>query len=290
MTWDWPGGRLLLTPGRVLQVTLAGIDTLWTDPVARDWNAGGDRLWFGPERDWFWATEDAADPGDLAGHLVPAEIDPGKWRTDRLQPRHARFAADPVLHHRRTGATTRLHVIRDVYLRYADSTRVVYEVHTTLQIAEAPPAQEVSAWSVLQVPTGGSLEIELTGPWAYRDYLEPVDQNRLRVTDTRAEVRLTGRTMGKIGVRPDVFGGRLRYTHDNFVIERHVDVQPQRRYCDHPLGADRAEQGDALQVFEDDGHYGGYVEIEHHSPAIGGKSPRTVVDVCRTVVSVRQDS
>jgi hypothetical protein len=281
VNWEWAGGRLDLVAGRVLQVSLQGVDAFWTSPGAPDWNVGGDRLWLGPERDWFWAGN---DPADLSGHLVPPEIDPGEWRTVRFEMGHASFAADPVLHNRRDTSATQVHIGRDVYLRYADAVRVVYEVRTSVEIAAGPEDQEVSAWSVLQVPTGGLLSIGLAGAWGYRDYLRPFNGSRFSVDGSCAEAKLTGAFMSKIGVQPDVFAGRLSYQRDGVTIERHVDVQPARRYCDHPLGSDVAGQGDVLQVFEDDGHYGGYAEIEHHSPAVRYGS--SVVDVCTTMVNL----
>jgi hypothetical protein len=279
--WEWAGGRIDLVPGRVLQVTLGDKEAFWTAPEAPDWNVGGDRLWLGPERDWFWAGDNLHD---LSGHQVPAEIDPGEWRTVRLDPGHARFAADPVLSHRRNGSTTQVHIGRDVYLRYADSTLVVYEVRTSVEIAAGPAEQELSAWSVLQVPAGGLLSLDLAGPWGFRDYLKPFDGSRFSVRDGHVEVTLTGAFMGKIGVRPEVTAGRLRYVREGLTIERTVEVHPERRYCDHPLGTDPAGQGDAIQVFEDGGHYGGYAEIEHHSPA--ARYGSSVLDVCRTAISL----
>jgi hypothetical protein len=281
--WDWAGGRIELAAGRVLQVTLQGQDAFWTAAEPSGWNVGGDRLWLGPERDWFWAGD---DPDDLSLHQVPPEIDPGEWRADEQEMGRATYVANPVLRNRQTGDSTRVHITRQILLRYADSARVEYEIHTTLQVVAAPPGQEVSAWSVLQVPTGGVLTVRLSGDCLhYRDYLKPADRERLTVGDGVAEIRLDGKAMSKIGIRPDVVSGRLSYEREGLIIERQMDVHPANRYCDHPLGADRAEQGDAVQVFEDDGHYGGYAEIEHHSPAIRINGPKTVVDVCRTAVS-----
>lgn len=284
MIWDWAGGRLELTPNRIMQVTLQGKDAFWTAGDADGWNVGGDRLWLGPERDWFWAGD---DPDDLSAHQVPRAIDPGEWRTFRATRGLAEFTAEPLLRNRTTGATTHAAVIRQVHLAYADNIRVVYEVHTSVRILAGPPAQELSAWSVLQIPTGGLLEFSLSGPFTYRDYLRPVDPSRFTVGDGLVGMKLTGDTMSKIGVTPAAFAGNIRYTHGDLVIDREMNVQPQSRYCDHPLGADRSGQGDALQVFEDDGHYGGYAEIEHHSPAAAVGGPNPIVDVCRTTVTLR---
>jgi hypothetical protein len=79
VTRRWPGGRLELSPSaaRVLRVELGGVPAFWAPAAADGWNLGGDRLWFGPEWDWFWS----APPGEgVGGHAVPPSVDPGEWR------------------------------------------------------------------------------------------------------------------------------------------------------------------------------------------------------------------
>jgi hypothetical protein len=72
--------------------------------------------------------------------------------------------------------------------------------------------------------------------------------------------------------------GLLRYALPGLVIERHIDVHPGGDYRDGPYEL----TGDVIQVFEDDGHYGGYAELEHHSVAC--HPGQTVIDRCRTVI------
>jgi hypothetical protein len=272
--WSWPGGQLELWPerGRIAQVVLGGESAFWVADRPDDWNVGGDRLWLGPERDWFLASTDLAD------HVVPQEIDPGRW-TAELADGHAVFSADVDLTHRRTGDITKVRVHRVVDLLAAEPDHVTYRTTTTVDVANGRP---VSAWSIVQVPDGGVLDIALSGPLTYRDYLDPIDPARVIDHGDRAALRLTGERMFKIGLPPDVCAGRLRYSRPVATgvlhVERVLDVRPDRRYCDLPLHADG--QGDAIQVFDDDGHYGGYAELEHHSPAA---DPHTV-DVCRTTV------
>jgi hypothetical protein len=282
MTWTWPGGSLSLAPslGRVLQVTLRGVPAFWTNPSAPDWNVGGDRLWLGPERDWFWG-----DSAALSDHVVPASIDPGTWRLVSSDATGVSLAADTVLTHRRTTEETSVGLTRTIKLVDASPDRVVYETRTAVTVHSGQP---VSAWSIVSVPLSGTVTAALRGPLTYRDYLSPIDPARLTVSEGRLSLRLTGEKMMKVGVSPDAFAGSLDYTRPvdggALRVERVVDVRPDLRYCDLPVGVDPTPQGDALQIFEDDGHYGGYAELEHHSPAAAVGSP--VVDVCRTAVSV----
>ncbi|HEX3782840.1 MAG TPA: DUF6786 family protein [Pseudonocardiaceae bacterium] len=285
LDWSWPGGRLCLDParGRVTQVELGGRPAFWTAREAPDWNVGGDRLWFGPERDWFWAGDAA---GGLADHLVPAEIDPAGWRLTEFTDSKAEFRTLVSLRDRATGARTRIEVRRRISLLHCAAEAVEYRSRNALRILDGPAGQPVSAWSVVQVPLGGTIGIELAGPLSYRDYLEPVDPDRLLVCDGRLTLASTGSRMFKIGLPATVFAGTLRYTRAGMDITRTVQVKADQRYCDGPLGADPDEPGDVLQIFEDDGHYGGYAELEHHGPAaIAGERP-SVVDEYATVVRV----
>ncbi|MCS7483958.1 hypothetical protein ACFFQW_28750 [Umezawaea endophytica] len=245
-----------LAGDRVLQVRVNGLDAFWTNPSATDWNLGGDRLWLGPERDWFYAS------GGLADHVVPASMNPGPSRG---------------LVHRLTGDTTSASVTRTIEVLEDTPSRVVYETRTTVTVHSGRP---VDAWSIVSVPLGGLLELPLSGPLHHRDYLTPIDPTRLEVSDDVLHLHLTGDVMTKLGFLPTSVRGRLSYTVNGLRIDRAFPVHPDAVYCDLPVGA--TGQGDAVQVFEDDGHYGGYAELEHHSPAATVGHP--VTDVCRTTI------
>lgn len=262
---------------RVLQVELAGRSAFWTASEASDWNVGGDRLWFGPERDWFWAGNGAAG---LADHQVPEAIDPGHWQLVKCTDEAAEFHAAITLTNRDTGARTEIEAGRRIAPIESSATMLAYRTTNTVRVLSGGP---VSAWSVLQVPLGGTVEVELSGPLSYRDYLDPIDPARLTVGEALT-LRSTGARMFKIGLSPSVFAGIYRYTREGLRITRTVTVDPAAHYCDGPVDADPRAQGDALQIFEDDGHYGGYTELEHHSPA--ATVERSVVDDYVTVVEV----
>lgn len=274
-TWSWPGGQLELAQGRVLQVVLGGEPAFWTAKDATDWNVGGDRLWLGPEDDWFWSTDDHTD---LAGHIVPAAIDPGHW-TMTADDHHADLTMHTHLTHRRTGSVTSVRVHRAIDLLAATPDAVTYRTRTTLDVLAGPPGQRVDAWSVLQVPDGGVAELALAGPLTYRDHLTPVDPARVVDHGDRATIALTGQHMFKIGFGPRTVTGRISYARGPLVIDRVIDVDPSRPYDD-----------DAIQIFYDDGHYGGYAELEHHSPAAitSRNGTARTTDVATTTIHLRR--
>jgi hypothetical protein len=276
MKWSWPEGvvTLRLDRGRVMQVELGGRPAFWVPGEPDGWNVGGDRLWLGPERDWFWASDDHAD---LANHVVPQEIDPGNWAMREAGDPRVELTARASLTHRRTGAVTTVRLHRTIELLATAPGLVSYRTTTSVTIVDGPAGQPVSAWSILQVPGGGAADIDLTGPLVYRDHLAPVD---ISSGAGRATIPLHGRRMMKIGMPPDVVTGTVTYRRDDVEVERVIDIRPDRPYCDRPPGV--TGQGDAIQVFDDDGHYGGYAELEHHSPAATLGEPAR--DVCRTTV------
>ena len=248
------------TSGRVLQASLHGRDAFWVADEPRGWNVGGDRLWLGPERDWFWLGEGR---DDLSRHVVPPEIDPGKWDVVHQRDDRIDLVLTARLRDRNTGTVSRVAVERSITVLTDTRYAIEYETETVLHVYSGQP---VDLWSVVQVPLGGTLEIGLRGPFAYHDELAPIDPGRFTLSENSAAIRLDGKQLGKIGVAGDLVAGPLRYTLPGLVIERHV------------VGA-------VVEVFEDDGHYGGYAELEHHSfPAAEGQ---TVTDVCRTVLLPR---
>jgi hypothetical protein len=260
--------------GRILQVSVRGHDAFWVaDPDQAGWNLGGDRLWLGPERNWFWAGT-ARD--DLSRHRVPAEIDPGDWDVVHQRADGVDIVLSATLVDRNTGEHTSVLVERHITV-LADTRYVAeYETETVLQVQAGHP---VDLWSIVQVPLGGRLEIGVTGEFSFRDHLtSPVDPARFTVADNVAAIDLTGQHMSKFGLTAAAATGPLRYRLPGLVIERHIDVQAGGPYLDGPYH----HTGDVIQVFEDDGHYGGYAELEHHS--IAASPGETVVDRCRTVV------
>ena len=228
--------------GRILQASVRGRDAFWVaaaEPLG--WNLGGDRLWLGPERNWFWR---GTGRDDLANHTVPAEIDPGNWDAVHQSTDGFDLVLTATLRDRDTGAPTSVVVERHVTV-HAD-TRYVAEYETE---------------TVLHVQSG-----------------QPVDPDRFTVSRGIAAIDLLGKHMTKFGVTSDTATGLLRYTRPGLVIERHIDIRPGDAYLDGPYH----HTGDVIQVFEDDGHYGGYAELEHHS--VAAKPGETVVDHCRTVI------
>lgn len=279
--------KLLLAPerGRVLQVHTAGHPAFWADSTAPGWNVGGDRLWFGPEVAWFWTSRSSTD---ASMHQVPEAIDPGNWQSEKNDTT-CRMWMTTKLRHRHTGTNLALTVERVVTVERVEERRVDYTTVTTVNLDEAPEDQALSAWSLLQVPPGGWLLIVTrVPPERPRNYFEPVDDDHLSLTADGAWLLISGRRRYKLGLAADVATGRTIYTRPvaggRLAIERNASVAPGGAYCDLPLDETSGTDGDAVQVYNDSGRFGGFGEIEHHSPSLTSGGSSAVTDVCHTSV------
>lgn len=291
--WSSSGGTLTLLPsaGRMLQATVAGHDALWrnADWDGTAWNVGGDRLWLGPEVNWFWTTRHSDDP---ATAVVQEGLDPGAWRVVEQSAGHCFVAQTARVRHLHRGATATFELSRSFHLEDVRlplfSEHLAYRVEATATAVEAPPGEQASLWTLLQVPNGGVLELPNVPGDGYRHYFGSPD-GILDDSDDVVSLRITGSQRYKIGVASWATNGRAAYHRavpgGRLVILHLFSPQPWRPYADRPQLAEG--DGDALEAYNDGGEFGGFGEVEHHSPAltIGGPD-RSVADTSLTIVGV----
>ncbi len=293
-SWDLAGGDITLLPdrGRVLQVTVGGLAAYWRNPAwTGDWNVGGDRLWVAPEVDWHWQT--LVEP-DFTKYGVPAAVDPGRWQVDVFEPGFCQVRQTVRLrsHHRDSGVTielTRSFSAVELPETPFFAASVGYGTETELRLVDGTPGQAVGLWTLLQVPPGG--EMILAGPRPTpRTLFGEVPRSLRRHQATAARLRITGRHLYKVGLPPGQVTGRLAYAREVgegvLVIFRQFFPQPWRAYCDRPMHA-LESQGDAVQVFNDNGDSGGFGELEYHTPAlVAGRGPDRLRDSHVTVIGL----
>lgn len=301
MTLAWPRGDAVVTllpeRGRVLQVECAGEQAFWTDPNAPGWNVGGDRVWVGPESEWFWIR-----PGttDFAFHEVPRALDPGAWEVS-VADEHAcecRLSAT-LVSRRRGGVEAGITITRsftpvpvEVPLRAA----VAYRTVTSVTIEHGPPDLWLDGWSLAQVRPGGVISISLTRPLGddeLRQYYEPVPWSDAAVGDGVVELNVRALERWKIGVPIDAVTGRMVYARPIhrglLVIMRAFAPQPWSHYCDRPAEMDGL--GDGVQAFNGTPEVGEFGEIEYHLPAVrNAPGWRHSLDTAVTIVGIAKES
>jgi len=175
---------------------------------------------------------------------------------------------------------------------FMDSS-IAYRTENQLAI-EDPGAGglTVGMWQITQVPAGGWALVPTTSVPEFRRYFGKIDGALVRSLPNGLLVHLTGRHHFKLGLQAGNVTGRVAYLRRvaggrYLVIFRQHWPQPHLSYCDVPLMDDGLDDGDAVQIYNDDGGLGGFAEIETHSPAIEvGRGPQAIFDSNITVVGL----
>jgi hypothetical protein len=296
--WSTPRGRISLLPlrGRVLQIEAAGQPCLWNPPqVTAPWNLGGERLWLGPESDWFWKKTDRVD---FHQYQVPPGLDPDSWQITSSSATAAEVELRLELRCPHADRHLRLHVRRRFELLDEKSLAarpgaVGLAITTTLTINDGTPGQPVDLWAVIQVPVGGTMVVPTLMPAVARDYFDPCPAGEMQISPRCFQLRIGGATMFKLGVSPVATAGRIAYLRParqgTLVLERFFPVLPALAYADTPLQS-LGSPGDAAQFFNDGGKFGVFGEMEHRSPALlCGRGPQSYTETTITAAACLDD-
>jgi hypothetical protein len=161
--WKTESGSVSISPerGRVLGIELAGHQALWS-PATSDapWNLGGERLWIGPEVDWFWQR---VGKPDFSLYQVPADLNPDRWSVTRRDADSCCGEIEVSLQSAHRDARVRLGISRAFELNPTSGIEsrggLSFRISTALEILDGTAGQPVDLWSILQVLFGGSMII-----------------------------------------------------------------------------------------------------------------------------------
>jgi len=175
--WKTESGSVSISPehGRVLGIEISGHQALWR-PAAFDggWNIGGERLWIGPEVDWFWQR---VGKPDFSLYQVPADLNPDRWTVSRRDADSCRSEIEVSLQCAHRDARVRLGISRTFELippsGIESRSGLAFRISTSLEILDGTAGQPVDLWSILQVPFGGSMVIPTVGSHVARDHFAP---------------------------------------------------------------------------------------------------------------------
>lgn len=273
----------------MLGIEVGGHQALW-QPVEPDggWNIGGERLWIGPEADWFWKK-----PGtfDFEQYQVPPDLDPEVWTVTQSDEKCCRSKIELSLACAHSDKNVKLRLHREWELLPQEGWHekwqgIGFRMTTGLEILGGTPGQPVDLWSIFQVPFGGYMLMPVCGVAAPRDHFAPTPTTEMESAPGIFRLRIGSASLFKIGLSPNQAHGRIAYVRPAgaqwLVLTCSFPVHPDLRYCDAPM-TDLASQGDAVQFFNDGGNFGNFGEMEHRSPAlVCGTGPQTYTETTVT--------
>ena len=294
------GDDILVAPfcGRVLAVGPAGGEnTIWTNPaletsasaaelLAGDgWlNHGGDRVWMSPEMETHIEDPDRM----FETYEVAAEVDPGAYELVEQSDDRITMRSAGAPRFKQSGRTVDLAWDQTVERQdrpdgLDDSIAFVgYRTTTALRAHDYAPT-EPALWRLLQVPGGGRITaLTNSGNTPLTLFGEPA----LSIEANRISCAVDADAFYKFAIEHRDSAGVFLYRHDrgaaSDLIVRKFPVVPGAVYSDVP-NFDLEKRGYIVQVYVDDGGFGGFGELEHHSTALHDDLTETR-DVCDTLI------
>ena len=250
-------------------------------------NLGGDRTWVSPEIELF--IPDLSRP--METYKVPAGLDPADYRVVSQGANAVELETAVAVDFYRSGYRAELSLRKRITELDAPGfalppgvSAAGYELTTTLSAAGAlPTAIRPALWNLLQVPGGGEIVVPLKGPAAPVAFF---GQQQCRQEGNRLHASVPVAPEGyKFGVLADSCQGLMLYLNldaaQPFLILRRFSVGEQSQYFDVPFNAPQL-RGVVQQVYVDNGAFGGFGEMEHHSPASAPGRSAEVTDTCTT--------
>ncbi len=250
-------------------------------------NLGGDRTWISPEFDLF--VSDASRPWET--YKVPAGLDPAAYRIVSHGANTVELETVVSVDFYRSGGMGELSLRKRIKELDAPGftlpigvSAAGYELTCTLSAIDTlPPAVRPAIWNLLQVPGGGKIIMPVKGSAAPITFF---GHQQWRQDGQRLVASVPVAPEGyKFGVLADQCRGLMLYLNlaaqQPFMILRRFDVGAQDRYFDVPF-TDPQRRGIVQQVYVDNGSFGGFGEMEYHSPAIIPGRCDEVTDTCTT--------
>lgn len=269
---------------------------------SRNWNIGGDRVWVAPEiqfnirdRKQFRETLD-----------TPKTIDPGSFSMKRSR--------DAVILHQSMDLESHNTVTGMVHIEFERTVRkalnplrklpdydilmqgVSYCGFEQVLDLTAESGQDIYAesWDLLQVRPKGVLYIPMYRPLRGTDHYEPAGSHEY-LAGNGVCLRITGDSRYKIAYKSAVLTGRFGYLSDDkdgecCLIIMNYPNNPSAMYSEEPPLIE-GDTGYSIHIYNDDGHSGGFAEMECNMQTIGRPTglSRSIERVAKWIYTGRRE-
>lgn len=271
-----------------------GESLLWINPAfrsQREFGAlldskgplGGERVWISPEfqfgcrdRDRFWDTLfvlPAVDPGTYqfkGGSSGVVEL-AQSMDLDAFNPTRGR----KTLHLRRSIKPAK-NPLQDYQQLRTPPDDVLYAgyTHRVVLQEEEHDAIPSESWCLVQIRPTGQVIIPTTSRARVASYYEDPPPEYIEIGDSRFSCRIDGHRQYKLGIHGASVLGRIGYVSPindelELLIVRNFFSSPSTSYVDEPPGQP-GNNGFSCHVYNDDGRFGGFGELENMGTTIGG--------------------
>ena len=296
---DQQGPMLAITPengGKVIAMSVDGIqgkNLIWPNPkigakefwsgAKLDWNLGGARTWIAPEADFYLDKE--------KNWIVPEAMDPGNYKLDRLEDNLVVCSNEFKIknmkdqdYHLKIVRTIELVETPPDYVEEGMKYVGMKFTHELINLSDKTIGKDVDyvgLWSLIQLDTAGTMIIPIKKDSTHnditvRDYgptnFNTVPPERITIGDDWISVKIDGKFRCKLGFAPWAARNGIAYlsykknSDQGILYLKEFTVEPDGIYLDHPWEKPY-DYGDAIQMYNDDGRFGGFCEIECHGPA-----------------------
>lgn len=250
-----------------------------------EWNIGGERFWLAPEiqfsikdRNDFWNT-----------YHLPEAIDPGNYTLENLQPNSIVLKQDiKVEAYNLSRGTKQVRVERIIRpienpLKFLDIQSSILEntlfggYEQIVKLSELVHNEiTCESWMLIQLNPGGEIYIPCTPKLKETNYFEPIDSQYQQIFTNYVTLKITGNRRYKVGYKSAHTFGRLAYLNSlsdgrNYLLVRNFFNNPSAPYAEEP--PDRPGwRGHSLHIYNDNGDFGGFGELECNGQPLGGKT------------------
>jgi hypothetical protein len=249
-------------------------------------NTGGERIWLGPEFDYFFPRYP-----DMSVYRRPRPLDAGLFKVTRIADGIRLVSTFAVRSHRHK-ATLKLRLTKSIGMA-ADPLRnwpnrirmkgvhyAGYTQRTGLEFAGSlPTGAPVGLWSLTQLPQGGDMIVPTFGQAVPRLFFGRIPRNDLAVKSAIMHCHMRSGGNLKLGLKAHSVTGRVGYRYESSgavnLVVRNFLVNPSGEYVDAPW-TDSSDAGYCVQTCNvSDAGIGNFSELEYHVPAIGGATGLT---------------
>ncbi len=289
------GGRIL---GPFPSKTEPGI--YWINPIfgdkdafkefisAKEWNVGGDRIWIAPEiqynvpdRSAFWES-----------YSIPPDVDPGNYQIGMTDEGKCTLSQSMVLEAYNIATGKKELLVERTISKAANPIRFLskkeelmrevtyigYQQQVNLSETKADDLM-TEAWDLVQLKAEGRMIIPSSPLLEYIDYFDPMPEDYHRSGINYNEFRITGKKQYKVGLKAAHILGRPSYFSQlpdgrAYLVICNFFNNPSSVYSEEPPAL-VGKKGQSIHIYNDDGSYGGFAELECNGQTIGGSTGRS---------------